>query len=174
MNDSNYLHQLVQNFDLAQLKIEVESVVLQEIPNVSIHSQHKRIDYSQWPVGKFITDETGNLDANLYPITASIRNWILEVVPGVTIIPVTHIQKSDYTLPPHIDDSNIQAVVNILLSEDNGPITFSNYGDIEYKFALLNTSILHWVKSYSTIRQLVKFPITGISYEDAREAFIAY
>lgn len=81
-----------------------------------------------------------------------------------------YILRSDYELPRHRDWEVITAV-NIILSEDNAPITFGDDEDIYYKCALVDISQDHSVKPYPNDRYLLKYCWKDRTFEEIREEF---
>jgi len=74
-------------------------------------------------------------------------------------------QDANTSVPMHADSGTICAV-NIIVSDNAGPITFENIGDVEYKCALINTSQRHAVKAYPEERILLKYSMKTKTYEE--------
>ena len=68
-------------------------------------------------------------------------------------------------VPFHYDPAP-KCSVNILLSENNSPITFEDIGDVHYKCALLNTKKKHMIKSSKTDRWVLIFSILDKTYKE--------
>ena len=81
-----------------------------------------------------------------------------------------YILYSDCELPRHRDWEVITAV-NIILSEDNAPITFGDDEDIYYKCALIDISQDHKVKKYPNDRYLLKYCWKTKTFDEVREEF---
>ncbi len=61
-------------------------------------------------------------------------------------------------IPMHTDLACL-AGINIIISDTAAPIHFADYGSIDYKCALINTSKLHSVPAFDHDRILIRFPI---------------
>jgi len=86
------------------------------------------------------------------------------------IKPVYTVQRKDTELPMHRDSDVMPASINFLLDDGYAPITFKDYGDIDYKTALVNISKYHMVKPQDKERALLKLCIYNKTFEDCREA----
>lgn len=60
---------------------------------------------------------------------------------------------------PFHKDWNCKAGINLIISDNAGPINFADYGLITYKFALINTTKLHGVPAFTNDRILIRFSI---------------
>tara|TARA_A100001388_G_scaffold74281_2_gene52699 strand:- start:1412 stop:1927 length:516 start_codon:yes stop_codon:yes gene_type:complete len=74
-------------------------------------------------------------------------------------------QHANTEVPMH-SDNGTQTCINILLSDNFGPITFEDIGDIQYECALINVSKRHAVKKHSEERLLLKLSIFDKTYEE--------
>ena len=79
-------------------------------------------------------------------------------------------QLAGTAIPKHVDRV-ITCAINILISEDSGPITFTDIGDVDYSVLLLNTTKLHSVKAHTTDRIILKFPIFEIPFREVVAKF---
>tara|TARA_B100000424_G_scaffold137981_1_gene104728 strand:- start:298 stop:798 length:501 start_codon:yes stop_codon:yes gene_type:complete len=70
---------------------------------------------------------------------------------------------------PFHTDGRPMCSINILLSENNSPITFEDIGDVYYHCALLNIKKKHKVKSSKTERWLFNLSILDKTYEECIE-----
>lgn len=75
-------------------------------------------------------------------------------------------QSANSAVPLHAD-INTKCCVNIILSDNNGPIVFEDIGKVDYKCALLNITKKHEVPAHNNERLLLKFSIFDITYEQA-------
>ena len=75
-------------------------------------------------------------------------------------------QSANSAVPLHAD-INTKCCVNIILSDNNGPIVFEDIGKVDYKCALLNITKKHEVPAHINERLLLKFSIFDITYEQA-------
>ena len=64
-------------------------------------------------------------------------------------------QEAGTDVPVHKDLSPCAVILQ--LSDAHGPISFEDYGDIDYEFALVNTQKDHYVKAHPTNRRILKF-----------------
>lgn len=84
------------------------------------------------------------------------------------------LQKANSELPMHVDWETT-ASLNIMLSSNTGPIVFEEYGQIQYKCALLNVKSLHGVPAHPVDRLFLKVRMpTNMSYTECREKFNEY
>ena len=75
-------------------------------------------------------------------------------------------QEKDTDVPMHKDLSPCAIIIQ--LSEDHGPITFEEIGDIEYEAALVNTQKEHQVKSHKSNRIILKYCLQNKTYEECK------
>mgnify|MGYP003127241046 CR=1 FL=1 len=69
----------------------------------------------------------------------------------------------------HIDPMTLCAI-NIILSENYGPVKFKEYGEIYYKQALFNNNRMHSIPAFEEERLLLMFPYFNKSYEDVKNS----
>jgi len=83
---------------------------------------------------------------------------------GVNGSPRFYWQEANSVLPMHVDN-NTTCSLNFILTENPAPVTI---GDVDYTYeqALLNTTVLHGVKTNDEDRILLKISIFDESYED--------
>lgn len=65
----------------------------------------------------------------------------------------------------HIDPG-VKCSINILLSEDNAPVTFEGIDDVYYRCALLDVSKMHKVKAYHKERLFMRFCFPTETFEN--------
>ena len=81
---------------------------------------------------------------------------------------VAYRQLADTSVHMHIDPATLCSV-NIVLSKDAAPVVFEDYGEIDYRCALFNTSLNHAVPAYHKERLLLKFAYLDTPYEAVRK-----
>ena len=67
----------------------------------------------------------------------------------------------------HVDPLTLCSV-NIILSNNNGPVIFKDYGNIYYECALFNCSLEHAVPAFNNERLLLKYYWQKQSYEEIK------
>ena len=75
-------------------------------------------------------------------------------------------QLANTSVPYHVD-KQIGCAINVILSENRGPVTFEDIGDVEYRITLLNTTKNHMVREHDIDRILLKWPLF-ISFNEAK------
>ena len=70
---------------------------------------------------------------------------------------------------PYHHDGRPKCSINILLSEDNAPITFEDIGDVHYKCALLDVKKKHMIKAHDKDRWLFNLSILEKTYDECLE-----
>ena len=73
-------------------------------------------------------------------------------------------QKANSSVHMHIDPATLCSI-NIIVSEDNAPVIFEEFGEIYYKCALFNTSLNHAVPAHNKERLLLKFSYLDTPYD---------
>ena len=91
-----------------------------------------------------------------------------ETLFNVDIDPRYLKQHANTEVPMH-SDNGTQTCINIVLSDNYGPITFEDIGDVEYTCALVNVSKRHCVKPHPEERLLLKLSIFDKTYEECYE-----
>ena len=82
-------------------------------------------------------------------------------------------QHANYNVPAHQDIDTL-CCVNILISKDNAPVHFEDWGEYTYHCALLNVTHRHKVDPWSKERHLLKLSIFDRTYEQVREELKDY
>ena len=72
----------------------------------------------------------------------------------------------------HKDDGT-KCAINIVLSNPDDGVTFEKYGEIKYRFALLNTQERHGVFNITEDRVLFKISIFDLDYSYCCQKFLA-
>ena len=103
-----------------------------------------------------------------FPEVERIHRILEYVTESKDIRPRFYRQKKNFEIPPH-KDLNTTCAVNFLVSQEPGPITFTDIGDIYYKVALLNLQQEHSVKKSEGERILLKFSFFDVSYEECKD-----
>lgn len=89
----------------------------------------------------------------------------IQKIAGCTDIrPRFYKQEANTEVPMHVD-LNTKCSVNIILSDNSGPVVFEDHGEIMYKCAILDTTKRHGVPSYPEERILLKYSIFDQEYE---------
>jgi len=90
--------------------------------------------------------------------------------------PVYIVQRKNTELPYHRDSEVMPCAINILLDDASAaaPITFRDFGDINYKAALVNISEYHKVNPYPSDRHLLKICIYDKPFETCKELLNEY
>ena len=86
---------------------------------------------------------------------------------------VAYRQLADTSVHMHIDPATLCSV-NIVLSNDAAPVVFDDYGEIDYRCALFNTSLNHAVPAYHKERLLLKFAYLDTPYDVVRKRLESY
>jgi hypothetical protein len=82
-------------------------------------------------------------------------------------------QHAYHSVPPHTDIDTL-CCINILISEDNAPVNFEDWGDFTYHCALLDVTQRHSIISWQEERHVLKFSIFDRTYNQALEEFKDY
>lgn len=104
----------------------------------------------------------------LFPETLRIKNK-LESILLSDVNAIFTLQRKNFDLPAHTDPIGIKAAINIILPGNTATVSFLNYGDFSYNFAVLNVQLPHYVKKTATDRCMVKYCVTDISYDQCVE-----
>ena len=94
-----------------------------------------------------------------------LKNYIEEKINSNDVRPRFYRQEQNTEIPPHVD-INTKCAINIVLSDNYGPIKFTGNDPIFYKCAVLDTTKEHSVPPFAEERILLKFSIFDVSYED--------
>lgn len=178
-SEINYLHHLDIDYDIDKLRNEIDNIQFKDEYTIPLKTGTTIWCIPEWQLGLF-NEELNHLarfDEEKFSETAKIKYWILHIMKDTPsfqfVFTLCHNHKAGYRLAPHTDDM-IAASILILLSEDNGPVSFHEYGDVYYESALLNVGALHSVNKYPKDRLFVKFNLCYVSYEEAVLAFQNY
>tara|TARA_B100000424_G_C22838892_1_gene447770 strand:+ start:328 stop:816 length:489 start_codon:yes stop_codon:yes gene_type:complete len=114
----------------------------------------------------FLRAEPGeNIDQ--YPIIKTLSDKLqCTNVFGFTLAPNAYIHM--HTDPP----GKPSCAVNIILSDNYGPVVFQDYGEIMYECALFNNSVMHSVPSYPEERLLLMFGYFNDTYDNVKEKLV--
>lgn len=130
------------------------------------------VHMNNWTQARFFGDEADGSDSlENYPETARITRYFANKVGSNDMRPRYYKLEPNSTVPEHIDH-NTKCGINIILSEQAGPVEFRDYGQYEYRVALLNTSKLHSVPSYPEERILLKMSIMDIDFDIAKRRLL--
>lgn len=86
-------------------------------------------------------------------------------------IVVAYRQLADTSVHMHIDPATLCSV-NVILSDDPAPVIFEDFGEIQYRAALFNTSLNHAVPAHHSERLLLKFAYLDTSYDTVLKRLI--
>lgn len=110
----------------------------------------------------FLRAEPGR-HINEYPLIKTLSdNLQCTNVYGFTLAANAYIHM--HTDPP----GKPFCAVNIILSDNYGPVVFKDYGEIMYECALFNNSIMHSVPSYPEERLLLMFGYFNDTYDNIK------
>ena len=82
-------------------------------------------------------------------------------------------QHANHKVPAHKDIDTL-CCVNILITKNNAPVHFEDWGDYTYHCALLNVTHRHRVDPWPKERHLLKLSIFDRTYEQVREELKDY
>tara|TARA_Y100000004_G_scaffold196985_1_gene269114 strand:+ start:5905 stop:6378 length:474 start_codon:yes stop_codon:yes gene_type:complete len=99
-----------------------------------------------------------------------LKNYIEEKINSNDVRPRFYRQEKNTEVPPHVD-LNTKCAINIVLSDNYGPIKFTGNDSLFYKCAVLDTTKEHSVPPFPEERILLKFSIFDVSYEDVIKKF---
>ena len=158
------LYHLDLQYDKNLLLLEAES--LNYKPFSTGGTKGSWFDYAPtWEQAK-VTDLSSVIVREVKRLTDLIQSITL----SNDIRPRFYKQKANTEVPPHID-YNTKCSINIILSDNYGPIQFTGYEPAFYKCAVLDTSKEHWVPPYDEERMLLKFSIFDITFDDVVYSF---
>jgi hypothetical protein len=86
-------------------------------------------------------------------------------------IVVAYRQLADTSVHMHIDPATLCSV-NVILSDDPAPVIFEDFGEIQYRAALFNTSLNHAVPAHHSERLLLKFAYLDTPYDTVLKRLI--
>jgi hypothetical protein len=101
-----------------------------------------------------------------FPEVSQLQTQISELLKCKDVRARYYRQEKNTSVPMHKDMHTLCAV-NILLSDNNGPIEFEGLGEIHYDCAMLNLQKGHAVPPFPEERLLLKFSIFDLPYKDA-------
>jgi hypothetical protein len=111
---------------------------------------------------------------------AKVNNLPEHEVPFVTKInrlinasPRFYKQHANHNVPLHKDIDTL-CCVNILITKDNAPVHFEEWGDYTYHCALLDVTHKHRVDLWPKERHLLKLSIFDRTYKQMREELKDY
>ena len=116
------------------------------------------------------TDVRGGIN-NHWKIIRHTFPYATDIIKGLNlenydVRPRFYTLDKNTTLSPHTD-LETQCAVNILLSQNNAPITIENV-NYEYKQALINVQLMHGVNNFDEDRIIFKLSIMNLSFTDAK------
>lgn len=173
MNEEDFIYHLSMDdfgIDEDELRKEVQQLKLKDCPDFFSDSLHTMDECGvgwmktayYWKLGDVILDEN--------PIIKKFYDNILRVIKAEKISndfqvgarPRVLFLEAGYDLPTHShgrDRQRNHLTVNYICSEEASPINFTEYGSVNYNFALINTVEEHSVPKSNTDRYLIGVPI---------------
>lgn len=123
-----------------------------------------------WKQAKFLHEDNNGEDwLENYPETNRITQHFKNIIGCNDIRPRFYILDANTSVPEHTDQ-NTQCGINIILSDDPGPVRFKMAGEFFYKTALLNVSETHDVPAWpGQDRLLLKISIMDVDFRTAKE-----
>jgi len=103
---------------------------------------------------------------NECPEVSKVQSQICELLECKDIRPRYYKQEKDTEVPMHPDRGTLCAI-NIILSDNYGPLIFGELGPVSYNCALLNLEKRHAVPAFPEERVLLKFSIFDVPYKKA-------
>jgi len=101
---------------------------------------------------------------------------VLDQIKSITgienISPRFYKQEKNTEVPMHID-LGTKCCINIVLSDDFGPVRYEKSGNHLYTCAILDTTIRHCVLAYPEERIILKYSIFDYGYEYVSKKFLA-
>ena len=88
-----------------------------------------------------------------------------ETLFNVDIDPRYLKQHANTEVPMHADNGT-QTCINIVLSDNYGPITFEDIGDVHYTCALLDVKKKHMIRAHDKDRWLFNLSILEKTYDE--------
>ena len=132
----------------------------------------KDVHMDNWTQARFFgIEEDGSDDLNNYPETQRLTKYFANIIGTKDIRPRFYRLEPNTSVPEHIDH-NTKCGINIILSENAGPVEFIEVGKFDYHVALLNTTKLHSVPPYPKERILLKLSIMDLDFETVKRRLI--
>lgn len=107
---------------------------------------------------------------NLISEVKRLTEFIKHKINSKEVKPRFYRQEANTEVPPHCDIGT-KCAINIILSDNYGPIQFTGYEPMTYKCALLDTTKEHSVPPYPEERMLLKFSIFDVTFDEAKSFF---
>ena len=159
---SDYYQRLNIDYDSNKL-IEESTMVCYETFRTGKNTESWFDNQNTWYIGHIS-------DSRKYFEVHRLKKMIESLIYSESIKPRYYIQEKGSDVPFH-RDMNTKCAINIVLSDNAGPILFEDIGEVVYKCALLNTTQKHSVPEFQTKRLLLKFSIFDKTYEEVRRRF---
>jgi hypothetical protein len=160
MNFNNYATHLNIEFDAD--KIMTEKKFIDFVPFSAPSSKFEIFHYQpRWRIGK-VTDFENCKEIN------RINEFLKDVTGTKDIRPRIFEQDAGFEVPYHQDLGTLCSI-NMILDNAAAPITFEDVGDFSYKCALLNLQKQHMVKAFEQQRNLLKFSIFDLEFNEVKE-----
>ena len=156
------LSKLSAEFDLSELKIY--DIKTDSTSGFSSTWIDEKMNIRARKTSEYLDNESLKLFSETYRIKTKLESILLSEVNAIFTL-----QRKNFDLPAHIDPPDIKAAINIILPGNDATVSFLNYGDFNYKVAVLNVQLPHYVKKTATDRRMVKYCVTDISYNQCVE-----
>ena len=162
---SDFIYDIELSYDKAKLLDEMNNVDLAPFNDEGPHGNiQSKIPPKSW----FCNPPTwlqGHV-INECPEVSKVQSQICELLECKDIRPRYYKLEKDTELPMHPDRGTLCAI-NIILSDNYGPLIFGELGPVHYSCALLNLEKRHAVPAFPEERILLKFSIFDVLYKDA-------
>lgn len=170
MERSDCLYDINLTYDKDKLISEMESVNFHPFNDLGPEQQgvskipegHWFHNPPTWLLGH-VVEEGSEVD--------KVKDQLRELFGSQDIRPRYYKQEANTSVPMHADTGTLSAV-NIVLSDEYGPIEFDGLGLINYNCALIDTQKRHGVPSHSKERVLLKFSMFDITFNECKEKII--
>ena len=171
MEKSDYIYDINLTYDKDKLISEMESVNFHPFNDLGPEQQ----GVSKIPEGHWFHNPPtwllGHVIDTIAPEVNKVKDQLRELFGSQDIRPRYYKQEANTAVPMHADTGTLSAV-NIVLTEDSGPIEFEDIGLVNYDCALIDTQKRHGVPAHSKERVLLKFSMFDITFNECKEIII--
>ena len=173
MEKSDYIYDINLTYDKDKLISEMEYVNFHPFNDLGPEQQ----GVSKIPEGHWFHNPPtwllGHVRVDLEEQSeiSKLKVQLRELFNSHDIRPRFYKQEANTAVPMHADTGTLSAV-NIVLTEDSGPIEFEDIGLVNYDCALIDTQKRHGVPAHSKERVLLKFSMFDITFNECKENII--
>ena len=170
MNTTDYLYNINLSYDKIKLLAEMNNIIFNPFNDLG----PKQKGTSKIPEGVWFDNPPTWLQGHVieeYPEISRVQTQICNLLECKDIRPRYYKQEKNTEVPMHSDRGTLCAI-NIILSDNHGPIVFKDLGEIYYECAILNLKKEHAVPAFPEERVLLKFSIFDLPYKDAIDNLI--